>query len=317
MNLKPVSILLSITMAAALLSSCAEKVGTEATAPGTFPSETSSQTTTVTTPVPETTTEATTTEATTPEPTTPATTTETVTEPVSDDESELVPYYTFPDEYNAIVDRMVFVGDSICRGLEAYSILDNDKVIATGSVSAWGIDNFTFDYAGTEMTYTDALKAINPEYIVFSMGMNDVNMTSSETFCENYNTILDRVHAILPNSKLFVASITPVTADTNFTTNDTIDSYNMALKEYIENKSDYTCWFINIAPDLKNNYNCMKRDCNGGDGIHLSPDAYRAMLYTVCDTVNSLFPAPSDSADTADSLEAETENVDDIQEPVA
>jgi len=42
--------------------------------------------------------------------------------------------------------------------------------------------------------------------------------------------------------------------------------------------------FVDVSPELKNSENALKTDYSSGDGIHLSPDAYYAMLYQVCRT---------------------------------
>ena len=126
-----------------------------------------------------------------------------------------------------------------------------------------------------------ALVDLKPEYVVFSMGMNDVNMTSQQAYCENYDDLLSQVETFLPDATLIVCAVTPVLETSNFTSNENIDSFNIAIREYLD-KSD-KWYFAEISHDLKNSHNGLKSDYNGGDGIHLAPDAYRAILYQLCE----------------------------------
>ncbi|MBQ9384412.1 MAG: hypothetical protein IJT87_09250 [Ruminiclostridium sp.] len=189
--------------------------------------------------------------------------------------------YEFSDAYNDFISKCVFVGDSICSGLKAYDILPASQVVAQGNVAARNIFDFTFKVNGAELSVLHALVDLKPEYVVFSMGMNDVNMTSQQAYCENYDDLLSQVETFLPDATLIVCAVTPVLETSNFTSNENIDSFNIAIREYLD-KSD-KWYFAEISHDLKNSHNGLKSDYNGGDGIHLAPDAYRAILYQLCE----------------------------------
>jgi hypothetical protein len=113
------------------------------------------------------------------------------------------------------------------------------------------------------------------------MGMNDINMTTAEQFVETYNTLLDTVHEILPDAKLFAASITPISCEIDFSNNAKIDSYNAALKtDLLTNEKGYG--YVDVAQGLKNAWNGLNMQYSGGDGIHLAPEAYYVYLNEVC-----------------------------------
>ena len=240
---------------------------------------TSATTTTTTTTSSETTTTTTTTEVTTtalPE----STIGEIVTVPPTGNPA--AGDFTRSAEYDAFLSDTVFVGDSICSGLKVYHVLPDDNCMAKGSVGARSIFDYKFDVRGNEFTLTYGLTVLQPKFVVFSMGMNDINMTTAEQYCKNYEYILDTVHSVLPDAKLFVASITPISNDITFSTNDKIDSYNQAVKEYLAGLGK-GYGYVDIAPYLKNQYNGLKLEYSGGDGIHLAPTAYQAILYQVCE----------------------------------
>lgn len=188
--------------------------------------------------------------------------------------------FEFTDEDYSFLDGCVFVGDSICSGLGHYGIIPMDRVIAQGNIAARNIFDFTFSVDGGEMTLITALVNAKPEYIVFSMGINDVNITSEQEFAENYKEILTMTEGFLPEAKLIVLSITPIDSESTFTTNEHIDGFNDALKNMAEESERWI--YVDVTGELKNSDNALKSDYSSGDGIHLSPDAYYATLYQLC-----------------------------------
>lgn len=189
--------------------------------------------------------------------------------------------YTLTDDDIEFLSKCVFVGDSICRGLEAYDVIPKERVLAKGNVAARNIFDFTFTLNGSEMSLLSALVDLRPGYVVFSMGMNDVNMTSPQKFCENYGELLSQVQAFLPDAQLIVCSVTPITYTSRFTSNANIDSFNAALKEYLASTENWI--YADITHELKNSLNALKSGyCGADDGVHLSDDAYTAILYQIC-----------------------------------
>lgn len=189
--------------------------------------------------------------------------------------------YTFSEEDEAYLDTCLFVGDSICGGLSHYGILPADHVISKGSVAARNIFDFKFGIGDSE---TDVLTAIlnqKQDHIIFSMGMNDVNMTDAETYVANYFNLLTMVAAYCPDSELIVLSITPILADSDFSANEKIDSYNAAIKDAIEKDGKPNWKYIDISPELKNSAGGLKSSYESGDGIHLAQAAYYAYLWQI------------------------------------
>lgn len=189
--------------------------------------------------------------------------------------------YTFSEEDEAYLDTCLFVGDSICGGLSHYGILPADHVISKGSVAARNIFDFKFGIGDSE---TDVLTAIlnqKQDHIIFSMGMNDVNMTDTETYVANYFNLLTMVAAYCPDSELIVLSITPILADSEFSANEKIDSYNAAIKDAIEKEGKPNWKYIDISPELKNSAGGLKSSYESGDGIHLAQAAYYAYLWQI------------------------------------
>ncbi len=186
-------------------------------------------------------------------------------------------------KYKKFYSKCVFVGDSICRGFKAYDVLPSKQVCAQGNTAARNILEYTFKVPGYTGDLISCLKHLDPEYIVFSMGMNDVNMTSAEKFCENYGYLLSLTEKALPDAQLIVCSVTPVIYGSKFCTNTRIDSFNATLKKYLDATGKWI--YADISHGLKDQYNGLKSRYNGGDGIHLSGLAYYAILYQIAERV--------------------------------
>lgn len=180
----------------------------------------------------------------------------------------------------AFLHDTVFVGDSICSGLRVYGILPDDNVVAKGCVGARNIFEYTFDVRGNEFGVAYALTVLKPRYIVFSMGMNDVNMTTPDVYCQNYDFLLKTIRSVMPDSVFFVASVTPITADATFSTNQKIETLNQTLREHLAGTST---GFVDVAANLKTWDGSLNPAYNGGDGVHLAPEAYYVYLNQVCD----------------------------------
>lgn len=207
------------------------------------------------------------------------------TTPPPSSEVEIEEFYSefeFLETDYEFLEQCVFVGDSICSGLGHYGIIPLERVIAQGNIAARNIFDFTFSVDGGELTLISALVNANPEYVVFSMGINDVNITSEQEFVDNYREILQMTEGFLPDSKLIILSVTPIDEASTFTTNENIDSFNSALGNLAEENDRW--FYVDVTAELKNSENALKSAYSSGDGIHLSPDAYYAVLYQLCRT---------------------------------
>ncbi len=212
--------------------------------------------------------------------------TESVTEETAPPADEFIEEYntfTLTDEDNDLLSRCVFVGDSICSGLKVYDIIPAKNVVAQGNIAARNIFDFTFIVDGGEQSLLSALVALKPEYIVYSMGMNDVNITSQDEFVQNYTDLLTMTESFLPDAKLIVLSITPIDRNSSFTANENIDSFNERLSQALAENEKWL--YVDVSPELKNSANALKTNYSSGDGIHLAPDAYYAVLSQLCGAI--------------------------------
>jgi lysophospholipase L1-like esterase len=181
--------------------------------------------------------------------------------------------YTLSDADNAFIDKCAFVGDSVFYGLFSYGFIDSERVFANAGVAARNV--FDFEVRGQDIK--SAVKGIDPEYVVFYMGMNDLNMTDIDTYVQNYLNLM----AQFQEYKLMVVSVTPVSRDSWFTYNWKIDAYNNGIKNAIAALgSDRVC-FVDVNPALKNASGDVRTEYDGGDGVHLNKGGYPVLLWYI------------------------------------
>ena len=266
-------------------------------------------TTTTTTTATTTTTTVTTTTETTTESTTETTFTTYPTLPrvLSDVELDSsIRVYEFPEDADDLLSDTVFIGDSITLGLKTYGIVPADHVLAHGGIGIRNVLEQEFTVKGKDVGLLEALETLHPQYVSFAFGLNDLHMTSKEKYCENYETVLTAVREVLPHARLIVVPTTPVMAGISFTTNAKVDEYNAALKEYAD--ASPLCHYVDVTPELKNQWNALKSEYQSGDGIHFAPKGYAAYLWQFCTQLHDISllppdPAPETTTDTTDTTD--------------
>ncbi len=180
----------------------------------------------------------------------------------------------------AFADKALFVGDSICRGFTAYNVVKAKNVYAAGSVGARNFFEMEFHYYGQPTGYAEVLEQVKPETVILSMGMNDVNITSAQQYCENYRKIIDFTleHS---SANVYVCAITPI--NSQFAEYSRIDAFNLAMKNYISENFGKRVGFIDFGYLLKNPDNMLSSGLDSGDGIHLAPECYYIAMLEICE----------------------------------
>ncbi len=205
----------------------------------------------------------------------------------TDPSEETYRTYSFTPAEENLKNEMVFIGDSICYGFSAYDIIPEKQVFAKGSVAARSIHDYDFEIpTGGSGDIIDAIAATTQTYLIFSMGMNDVNVVTEEQWTSDYQDLLEKAAQVRPDAKILVLSISPVRNTSDFCTNSKIDTYNNALKTMVESAGKDNWMFVDTSVELKNQYNELKFSYNGGDGIHFAVSAYTSVLWSVCHAID-------------------------------
>lgn len=186
--------------------------------------------------------------------------------------------YQLTDAERSFTEESIFVGDSICRGFSAYNVVSGKNVYACGSLAARSFWDYKFYYGDDEVEYKTVLKKTKPKYVFLSMGMNDINITDEETYCENYRTLIDYTLGRI-DGVVYVCAITPI--DSEFSTNYRIDCFNLAMQAFIEENYSERVFYVDFAKHLKDKDGKLRIIHSSGDGIHLGPYAYYIALWEI------------------------------------
>lgn len=181
------------------------------------------------------------------------------------------------DSFEEFKNNVVVIGDSIALGYGSYERLPLKHVFAMQNVSPSTVREYTFDYNGGERTILGILTELQPEYIMLSMGLNDITTYSAENFAEKYKDVVKDISKVCPDTKIYIMGLSPVMSNCEYTTNKAINEYNDSLSKEFETYSERIC-FVNAASVLKDKNGCLNEKYSSGDGIHLTGEAYDLLL---------------------------------------
>ena len=177
--------------------------------------------------------------------------------------------------------KCAFVGDSITVGLADYQLVSSKNVFAEIGMNIEKINTEklqTADYG--ETTVLDALQQAKPENIYIMLGSNGIAWLSADDMIAYYSDFVDSIKASLPDSKIYILSIPPVTAareqaENEAIQNSDIDSYNSKLLKLANSKELY---YVDINTALKGNDGKLPESDAAEDGMHFQKATYRVML---------------------------------------
>lgn len=158
----------------------------------------------------------------------------------------------------------VFMGDSITEGFTVNEILPKESVIAGAGATA----GFTYDDIG-------ALVAKKPDNVFIMLGSDDLLMPvddPKELFRNDLTKLINKIKEELPDSKIYLQSITPVTQEAlkQEPRYARIAEYNELLKELAGQLSvDY----VDIGVLAQENH-----DLFAEDGVHFKKEFYQLWL---------------------------------------
>lgn len=193
--------------------------------------------------------------------------------------------YILPEDEEKLTEESLFVGDSICSGFWACGMISGKNVYATGAVGARNLLEYDMYYRGQPAKYVPVLKKTEPQNVFLWMGMNDVNLTTAEEFCENYKTIID-LTLENSNADVYVCAISPI-LKLEFTKPEYIVEFNDAISSYIEANYSERVRFIDFTAPFKTEDGLLDEQYNGGDGIHLTTRAYYIAIHEINKTIKN------------------------------
>ena len=188
------------------------------------------------------------------------------------------------DAGQAYIDKLTFLGDSTTYGLKAYSMLSGGQnttqvwTPSNGTLTLSFYETATIVTPNGEMLIKDAAAAYQPEYLVITLGVNGVSFMDEASFKDCYTKLIQNILAASPNTKIICNSIYPNMTSYKYygdINNENITRANGWIQEVAAatgTKYSDTCSV------LKDGNGALRGDYCNGDGIHLNPAGFTAVL---------------------------------------
>ncbi|UNK15782.1 GDSL-type esterase/lipase family protein [Paenibacillus sp. N3/727] len=174
--------------------------------------------------------------------------------------------------YQALFQTSVFLGDSITEGLSFHDVLKEENVLAgAGKTAEFALEDI------------DELTKRGPEHVFIQLGSDDILWPTDnpkEYSMKNYAKLIGMVKEKLPQAKITLLTVTPVTAEAEKQEPryKNINDYNQGVKDLAEKEN---IGFVDLSPIFSN----VSDDLYDPDGIHFKPEFYTRMLDLLKDQV--------------------------------
>lgn len=174
-------------------------------------------------------------------------------------------------EQNAILQNVVFVGDSITEGFDLAAYFPGHLVVNRG-IGGDVIGNAlpADDQRGVLRRLDSSIYDCAPSQVFLSIGINDLNSGHTpEVMEQGYRDILAKVKKNAPMVKVYVQSLFPTRGNYS-ERNPSIVDFNRRLKT-LANEFGYT--YVNLHPLFLDDRGELKAEFTE-DGLHLTAPAY-------------------------------------------
>ncbi len=180
-----------------------------------------------------------------------------------------------------------FLGDSLTQGMQLYDTgLPNAHFCAYKGVGPNAVvNNTTCRRADSEKEVPmEALASQQPRALYILLGTNVLTTDSDYTsFLTYYRLMLDMISQALPNTKIYVQSITPVRPEVSKKSSglykERLCEINDALSAIALEKG---CTFLNLWEALADENGDLIEEYAQPDGYHLLPAGYDAWVGYLC-----------------------------------
>lgn len=189
-------------------------------------------------------------------------------------------------------DSLIFFGESTTAHLRSRGVLTG----GTGTHQVWADDSGTrmlssqitslpikYPETGEALTVAAACERAKPKYVVLSFGLNGISgfIANKSSYVNNYVKLIRAIQTASPDTKILLQTVYPVSNADSFsvdleTLNQQIQTLNSWLPEIAAAQENVRV--VDTASVLRSSDGKLADLYNSGDGIHLTADAYRAVL---------------------------------------
>ena len=177
------------------------------------------------------------------------------------------------------LDNCVFIGDSRTVAMVSYGVISDEDVLAKVGISHTAVKNYTFEQnSGKQYTVKSFLAAKSEPVIYIALGVNGMKGAKEEDYEKAFKDLVEYIMELGPDREIVLMAIWPV--DDNGTykgsvKNEWIDKYNDFLLALAEYEGIY---YLDINTILKDKNGSIKKEYDGGDGLHYSASAYNVII---------------------------------------
>lgn len=186
-----------------------------------------------------------------------------------------------PESY---FDSCMFIGDSITSGLSVYKVVPAARVFADVGLRIDNIEKTPVKNQGFDqpVKVMDAIDSLRPENVYILLGSNGVAWYNNDKMIESYGSLVDDIKTKLPDSKVYIISLTPVgkmkenidTIENGKVLNSEIDRFNERLLALADQKNVY---YLDVNSALKDSSGKLPDDVTR-DGMHFNSEVYKKFV---------------------------------------
>ena len=193
----------------------------------------------------------------------------------------------------AYIDKMIFFGESTTSHLASRGVLsggaDTVQVWSEASGTRTLSSKITSQIISTPasvkgLTVIEACKQEKPAYMVLSFGLNGIAqfIKDRQSFLNAYSGLIQAIQKASPDTRIILQSVYPISESNNTFSVDglTVNRYILTVNGWIEElaKTHENTRYCDTASVLRNELNALIPAYDAGDGIHLTKEAYEAIL---------------------------------------
>lgn len=202
----------------------------------------------------------------------------------------------------SVLSDAVFLGDSTTNSLRFWGVLDegeNSPAVWTGTdctLSMWGLSEkeilitremekayrkkldeglFKKDTQKRSLPVRELSALIKPRKMIITLGINGCVLMNKTDFTDEYNSLINTVLEVSPDTKIYLSSIFPVAKNARIS-NQKIDLANTWIAELASHRQ---LPFLNLNPHLKgaDGY-ALDGLVDSADGIHWNQAGCRKIV---------------------------------------
>ncbi|MBQ4446880.1 MAG: hypothetical protein II897_01105 [Clostridia bacterium] len=172
-----------------------------------------------------------------------------------------------PDQ--TVFDDAVFIGNSLFVGLYSFGVITHGKFLTKVGLNVNTV--FTDPADGGTVPIIDELKTGGYKKVIIHLGLNELGWPSYTTYIAKYSDLLDAVWERIPEAKIFVVGLPPVTktyseASTNGINLENVNRMNALLEEMCARKGAV---YVDVPASFYDAEGYLPANASA-DGVHMN-----------------------------------------------